>query len=159
MTLLSASKVWLWVQRDGGIWSFVTWTRNHLSLHRHPEMSLEVVEETLLILQENQGDFLLDLVAAVSRWMFSGLDLLQRVSFVHLRLEKWILLLLWQISLLSHWVFLNRFPMRPSSPTPQGLQPVRHPSKFTPRTERIRGTIQVRLSFQIDGFLTGLPQK
>ena len=31
---------------------------------------------------------------------------------------------------------------------------VRHPSKFTPRTERIRGTIQVRLSFQIDGFLT-----
>ena len=35
--------------------------------------------------------------------------------------------------------------MRPSSPTPQGLQPVRHPSKFHPRTERIRGTIQVRL--------------
>ena len=45
--------------------------------------------------------------------------------------------------------------MRPSSPTPQGLQPVRQPSKFlTPRTERIRGTIQVRLSFQIDGFST-----
>ena len=59
--------------------------------------------------------------------------------------------------------------MRPSSPTPQGLRPVRHPSKFTPRTERIRGPIQVRLSFQImrirgtiqerlsfqtDGFLT-----
>ena len=48
--------------------------------------------------------------------------------------------------------------MRPSSPTPQGLQPVRHPSKFTPRTMRIRGTIQVRLSFQIDGFLTGPSQ-
>ena len=45
--------------------------------------------------------------------------------------------------------------MRLSSPTPQGLQPVRHPFKFHPRTERIRGTIQVRLSFQIDGFLTG----
>ena len=44
--------------------------------------------------------------------------------------------------------------MRPSSPTPQGLRSVRHPSKFLPRTERIRGTIQVRLSFQIDGFLT-----
>ena len=44
--------------------------------------------------------------------------------------------------------------MRPSSPTPQGLQPVRHPSKFPPRTERIRGTIQVKLSFQIDGFAT-----
>ena len=39
-------------------------------------------------------------------------------------------------------------------PTPQGLRPLRHPSKFSPRTERIRGTIQVRLSFQIDGFLT-----
>ena len=44
--------------------------------------------------------------------------------------------------------------MRPSFPTPQGLRSVRHPSKFPPRTERIRGTIQVRLSFQIDGFLT-----
>ena len=48
--------------------------------------------------------------------------------------------------------------MRPSFPTPQGLQPVRHPSKFTPRTVRIRGTIQVRLSFQINGFLTGPSQ-
>ena len=48
--------------------------------------------------------------------------------------------------------------MRPSSPTPQGLRPVRHPSKFHPRTMRIRGTIQVRLSFQIDGFLTGPSQ-
>ena len=48
--------------------------------------------------------------------------------------------------------------MRPSSPTPQGLRPVRHPSTFPPRTERIRGTIQVRLSFQIDGFLTGPSQ-
>ena len=37
--------------------------------------------------------------------------------------------------------------MRPSSPTPQGLQSVRHPSKFPPRKERIRGTIQVKLSF------------
>ena len=44
--------------------------------------------------------------------------------------------------------------MRPSFPTPQGLRSVRHPSKFHPRRERIRGTIQVRLSFQIDGFLT-----
>ena len=33
----STSKVWLWVQRDGGIWSFPTWTRSRLSLHRHPE--------------------------------------------------------------------------------------------------------------------------
>ena len=48
--------------------------------------------------------------------------------------------------------------MRQSSPAPQGLRPVRHPSKFHPRTERIRGTIQVRLSFQIDEFLTGPSQ-
>ena len=39
-------------------------------------MSLEVVEETLLILQENQGDFLLELIDAASRWMFSVPDLL-----------------------------------------------------------------------------------
>ena len=32
-----------------------------------------------LILQENQGDFLLELGVPVSRWMFSGLDLLQEV--------------------------------------------------------------------------------
>ena len=51
-----------------------------LLLHRHLDVSVEVVEvETLLILQENQGDFLLELVAAVPRWMFSGPDLLQRV--------------------------------------------------------------------------------
>ena len=48
--------------------------------------------------------------------------------------------------------------MRPSFPTPQGLQSVRHPSKFPPREERIRGTIQVKLSFQIDGFETDLSQ-
>ena len=46
------------------------------------------------------------------------------------------------------------FRTRPSSPTPQGLLSVRHPSKFSPRRERIRGTIQVKLSFQIDGFAT-----
>ena len=33
-------------------------------------VSREVVEETLLILQENQRDFLLELVDAVPRWMF-----------------------------------------------------------------------------------------
>ena len=40
-------------------------------------MSREVVEETLLILQENQRDFLLELIAAVPRWIFSVPDLLQ----------------------------------------------------------------------------------
>ena len=46
---------------------------------RRCQCSGEVVEETLLILQENQGDFLLELVAAVSRWVFSVPDPLQVV--------------------------------------------------------------------------------
>ena len=54
--------------------------------------------------------------------------------------------------------FSSRFPMRPSSPIPQGLRPARHPSKFPPRRERVRGTIQVKLAFQIDGFGTDLSQ-
>ena len=39
-------------------------------------MSHEVLEKILLILQESQRDPLLELVAAVSRWMFSVPDLL-----------------------------------------------------------------------------------
>ena len=58
---------------------FLTWIKSLLSLHRHSEMSREVVEETLLILQESQRDFLLELDDAVTRLMFSGLDLLQEV--------------------------------------------------------------------------------
>ena len=52
-------------------------------------MSLEVVkEETLLILQEYLFDLLLELGDPVSRWMFSVPNLLQRILFVHLRLEN-----------------------------------------------------------------------
>ena len=43
--------------------------------------SREVVEETLLILQENQGNFLLELDDVVSKWTFSSPDLLQ--GFLH----------------------------------------------------------------------------
>ena len=39
---------------------------------------------------------------------------------------------LWEMLLPLHWVFSSRFQMRPSIPTPQCLQPVRHPSKFSP---------------------------
>ena len=160
MILLSASTVWLWVQSDDTFWSFLTWTKSHLSLDRHPEVSLEVVEvETLLILLENLRDFLLELGDPVSRCVFAVPDLLQQILFVHLRLEVWNFHFLWEILLPLHWVFLSRFPMLPSFPTPQGLRSVRHPSKFSPHRERIRGTIQVRLSFQIDGFLTGLSQR
>ena len=44
-------------------------------VHCFTGIRLEVVEETLLILQESQRDPLLELVAAVSRWMFSVPDL------------------------------------------------------------------------------------
>ena len=89
MILLLARITELSVQRDGGIWSFLKWTRSRLSLHWHPETSLKVVEvETLLILQENPFDFLHELGGPVSKWMFSGLDLLQWILFVHLRLKK-----------------------------------------------------------------------
>ena len=163
MILLSASKVWLWVQRDGGIWSFLTWTRSHLSLHRHPEVSLEEVEvETLLTLQEKLFDLLLELGVPVSRWMFSVPDFLHQIWFVHLRLEKWIFHILWEIFLLLHWVFEHGFwrvqvfqllkvCYRNVSPFQyvKVCESVRHPSNIpSARTERIRGTIQVRLSFQ-----------
>ena len=72
---------------------------------------------------------------------------------------KWIFHFLWVILLPVHCVFQSRFLMRPSFPTSQCLQLLSHPSKFPPCTRRIRETIQVRLSFQIDGFLTGLSQK
>ena len=148
MILLSTNKVWLGfnvmavyeVSRHGPkiIYRF----------NRHPDTSREVVEETLLIFLENQYYSLLELVAAVSRWMFSVPDLLQGFWFVHSAIGKINPPLLFgKLSPLSHWVFSSRFPMRPSFPTPQGLRSVRHPSKFPPRTERIRGTIQVRLFF------------
>ena len=90
---------------------------------------------------------------------FLSRDVTKGVWFVPLRLEKKKnLLFLWGISPLSHWVFPSRFLMRPSSPTPQCLQPVRHHSKFPPRIMHIRETFQIRLYFQIDGFLTDLSQ-
>ena len=51
-------------------------------------MTRGLVEKTLLVLQENPFDFLLDLGDPVSRRMFSVPDLLQQILIVHLRLEK-----------------------------------------------------------------------
>ena len=65
-------------------------------------MSLEVVEETLLILQENLRDFLLELDVPVSRWMFSGLDLLQEGLIRPSAIGKINFHFLWEISPLSH---------------------------------------------------------
>ena len=63
-----------------------------------------------------------------------------------------------EISPLSHWVFSSRFPMRPSSPTPQGLRSVRHLSKFT-RVWSVSEELCRWIFLQIDGFFTRLSQQ
>ena len=88
MILSSACRFWLVVQRDGGIWSLQRWTRNHLLLHRHPDMSLEntLMVETLSIHQVNLGDFLPEQVDCVSRLIFPAPDLFHKIVLFHLRL-------------------------------------------------------------------------
>ena len=50
------------------------------SIIASPDVSLEVVKvETLLILLDNHFDLLLESGDPVSRWVFSGLDVLQEV--------------------------------------------------------------------------------
>ena len=159
MILLSASRVWLGFQRDGGIWSFPTWTKNRSSLHRQPEVSLDVVEETLLILQESQLDPPLELVAAVSRWMFSVPDLLQVFWFVHLRLENKFSSFFGKNHLFRIESLRIDFRCVHSNSSMSAMQQNMLPFQILPRTMRIQGTIQVRLSFQTDGFLTDLSQK
>ena len=143
-----------------GIWSFLTWTKNNFVLHRNPEMSRKSGGcRDLLILQENLRHLLPELVDPVSMWVFSVPDLFQEVWFVHLRLENEFSIFFgknyflciesfrvdfWCVHRFQLFNVCNQYVTLPSSP---------------PRTKRIQGTIQVRLSFQIDGFLTGLSQK
>ena len=160
--LLSVSKIWLWVQRDGGVWSFLTWTKSHLiaspasgnvsreSCGRDPSDS---PRKSILLLSLNwsipyQGGCSQVLIS--SKGFDSSILRLEKInspfSLGHITL----------FSIESFWV---DFRCGPSSPTPQGLRPVRHPSKFPSALQmRIQGTIQVRLSFQIDGFLNGPSQ-
>ena len=158
MILLSASKVWLWVQRDGGLWSFLTWTKNHFVLHQHPEVSLEVVVvETLVILLENLFYLLLELGDPVSRWMLSVPDLLQRFLIRPSATGKYECShFLWEISPLLHRVFfwvdfrcVHRLQLL------KVCDQLRHPSKFHPRTKRIRGTISSK-SFFPNWWILGL---
>ena len=133
--------------------------KSHLSLHRHPESESWGDGKDPSDFSRNLRDLLLELGVPVSKWMFSVPDLLRGNWFVHLRLEK--IPVLWEISSPLHWVksfrvdfwFVHRFQL------PQRLQALCHPSKFSPRTKRIQGKIKVKLSFQNDGFLTGLSQK
>ena len=158
MILLSASKVWVWVQRDGGFWSFPTWTKK--SFIASPASGSESwgcgrdpcdSPRKSILLSPWLGRCRIE-VDVLSSW--SPPRSLIRPSAIGKMNSPFSL----EISPLSHWVFLSRFAMLPSFPAPQSLQPVRHPSKFTPRIMRIRGAIQVRLSFQIDGFWTGPSQ-
>ena len=134
MILLSASKAELLVERDGGIWSFLTWwTTNHLSASpasrkwvmrwwKRPFWFSKKINVTLS-----------------SNWTFPDQDGCSQVLISSRKFDssicdrkKYFLLFLWEISPLLHWVFLRRFQMRPSCPTRQYLQPVCHPSKLTP---------------------------
>ena len=154
MIPLSAGKVWLGVQRDGGNWSFLTWTKNLLSLHHHPEMSLKVEEETFLILHENQYyslslNWSMPYQGECSQFLISSRGFDSSICDWKNNFSLFGKYHLFRIE--SFW---NRFPMFSSFPTPPGLRSVRHLSKFPPRKERIRSSIQVKLSFQIDGFST-----
>ena len=106
-------------------------------LHRHPEVSLEVVEEeTLLVLQENLFDFLLELGGPVSRWVLSVPDLFQKDWFVHLRLENEISIFFgkcyflcieslrvdfWCVHRFQHLNVCNQYVALPNSPRVQSV--------------------------------------
>ena len=132
MILLSASKVRLWVQRDGGMWSFLTcmdqkscvaspasgsksWDDERdpsdsprKSLCSSPRIGWSRIQKNVLSSPISPNEF----YSSICNW------------------KNTFSLFFGKYHLFRNWVFLSRFPMRPSSPTPQGLQPVRHPSKF-----------------------------
>ena len=89
-------KLWIWVQRDGGKWSFLTWTKNHLLLHR-PSGSESWGGEGGDPSDSPRKSLWLSPRIGCSRikMVFSVPDLLQKVWFVHLRLEIWIFHFLW----------------------------------------------------------------
>ena len=137
MVPLSASKVWIWVQRDGGIWSFLTWTKIIyrftgirkwvMRWWKRPSWFSKKINVTFSLNWSMPYRSGCSQVLISSKWFDSSIcDWKNKFSFF-----------LWEISPLSHWVFLSTFPMRPSPPTPQGLQPICHPTKFTPRVQCI----------------------
>ena len=118
---------------------------------KHPEVSFEVVEvETLLILLENIFVLLLELGGPVSKWMFSVPDLLQRILFVHLRWEYECSIFFGKYYFLCIESFCIDFQCVHLLQLLNVCNQYVTPSKFHPRTMRIRGTIQGRLSNQID---------
>ena len=148
---LSASKAWIWVQRDGGIWRFVaspaseneSWGGGRdpsdsprKSLWLSPRIGWSRVKVDVLSSWSPPTNLIRPPATGNMIFPFSLGNI---ASFA--------------LSLLVDFWCVHRFQLL------KCLQPLCHPSKFPPRTERIQGTIQVRLSFQIDGFLTGLWQK
>ena len=106
---------------------------------------------SLLIFQES----LLELVDAVSRWMFSGLDLLQGFDSSICDWKN-------KFFLFGKYHLFRIESFRVDFRCVHRLQLLKVRNQYVtlpkshPRTMRIRGTIQVRLSFQIDGFFTDL---
>ena len=99
-------------------------------------MSHEVVEETLLILQESQRDPLLELVAGRIKGGCSQFLISSRGFDSSICDWKKNSSLFGKYHLFRIESFRADFDAS-IAPTPQGLQSVRHPSKFLPRRERI----------------------
>ena len=132
MILLSACKVWLLVQRDGGIWSF--WHGPQI-IYRFTGIEKWVLRWWKRRFWFSKKIF----VTFSSNWVFpcqSGCS----QSLISSRMIDSSICgwknknfhFLWEILLLLHNVFQSRFLMRPSFPTPQCLEPICHPSKFPP---------------------------
>ena len=112
-------------------------------------MSLEVVKvETLLILQENQSNFLLELGGPVPRWMFSVPDLSQPIFSSICDWKNEFSIFFGK----NHFLRIESF--RVDFRCVHRLQLLKVCNQYvtlpnsSPRTERIQGTIQVKLSCQ-----------
>ena len=159
MILLSASKVWLWVQRwrflkfpdmdqkiinrFTSIWKWVLrWWKRPFWFSKKVNSTLSLSLNWLMPYQGGCSQFLISskgFDSSICDWK-NKLPCLGTIT-------SFALTLTWVDFRCVHRLQLLKC-----------LQPLCHPSKFTPSTKRIRGTIQVRLSFQIDGFLTGPSQ-
>ena len=97
---------------------------------------------------------LLELVDAVTRWVFSVPDLLQKVWPFRLRLGIWNVHLSWALTLPLRWAFGRGVQTRPSPPTLQCLRPRCLLSRSS--VQRISKEYLAKLQDQIDVISIGL---
>ena len=160
MILLSARTVWLSVQRDDGKCGSLKWTRNHVVLHHHPAMILEMgLRKTQKILLEGFLVLLLGLVLPDLRRMFSEPDLLQIVWPFHC--ERNIDFFSPPLGVNTSFALslLARISDASIFPIPQCLRPKCLLSRFLSRIIHNQGIFLVRLSCRTDAAATGLWQK